>query len=202
MPTVGSFRQSHPRVPAAVWGEQKFAICTGLIPVGLPDQRRLVLPDDWPGRYASAAQRCDGLSALRPEPTTDSETYAFINEGNSDARVIPVGPLHITSDEPGHFRLFVDGEQIVDADYRLFYVHRGMEKLAETRMGYNEVTFLSDRVCGICGFAHSGYTNSVENALGIEVPQRAHTIRSILLEVRTATQSFAQPWPLLPFCWF
>ncbi|STL86362.1 hydrogenase-4 subunit G [Escherichia coli] len=29
------------------------------------------------------------------------------------------------------------------------------EKLAETRMGYNEVTFLSDRVCGICGFAHS-----------------------------------------------
>lgn len=121
---------------------------------------------------------------LRPEPTTDSETYPFINEGNSDARVIPVGPLHITSDEPGHFRLFVDGEQIVDADYRLFYVHRGMEKLAETRMGYNEVTFLSDRVCGICGFAHSvAYTNSVENALGIEVPQRAHTIRSILLEV-------------------
>ncbi len=27
--------------------------------------------------------------------------------------MIPVGPLHITSDEPGHFRLFVDGEQIV-----------------------------------------------------------------------------------------
>ncbi len=45
--------------------------------------------------------------------------------------MIPVGPLHITSDELGHFRLFVDGEQIVDADYRLFYVHRGMEKLAE-----------------------------------------------------------------------
>ncbi len=40
--------------------------------------------------------------------------------------------------------------------------------------------FSSDRVCGICGFAHSvAYTNSVENALGIEVPQRAHTIRSI-----------------------
>lgn len=51
-------------------------------------------------------------------------------------------------------------------------------------MGYNEVTFLSDRVCGICGFTHSvAYTTSVENALGIEVPRRAHTIRSILLEV-------------------
>ncbi len=44
---------------------------------------------------------------------------------------MPIGPLHVTSDEPGHFRLFVDGENIIDADYRLFYVHRGMEKLAE-----------------------------------------------------------------------
>lgn len=172
-----------PRVPAAVWGEREIRDMYGLIPVGLPDQRRLVLPDDWPEDMHPL--RKDAMDyRLRPEPTTDSETYPFINEGNSDAQVIPVGPLHITSDELGHFRLFVDGEQIVDADYRLFYVHRGMEKLAETRMGYNEVTFLSDRVCGICGFAHSvAYTNSVENALGIEVPQRAHTIRSILLEV-------------------
>lgn len=97
---------------------------------------------------------------------------------------MPIGPLHVTSDEPGHFRLFVDGENIIDADYRLFYVHRGMEKLAETRMGYNEVTFLSDRVCGICGFAHStAYTTSVENAMGIQVPERAQMIRAILLEV-------------------
>ena len=164
-------------------GEREIRDMYGLIPVGQPDQRRLVLPDDWPEDMHPL--RKDAMDyRLRPEPTTDTETYPFINEGNSDARVIPVGPLHITSDEPGHFRLFVDGEQIVDADYRLFYVHRGMEKLAETRMGYNEVTFLSDRVCGICGFAHSvAYTNSVENALGIEVPQRAHTIRSILLEV-------------------
>ena len=68
----------------------------GLIPVGLPDQRRLVLPDDWPEDMHPL--RKDAMDyRLRPEPTTDSETYAFINEGNSDARVIPVGPLHITA---------------------------------------------------------------------------------------------------------
>jgi formate hydrogenlyase subunit 5 len=96
---------------------------------------------------------------------------------------VPLGPLHVTSDEPGHFRLFVDGEDIIDADYRMFYVHRGMEKLAETRMGYNEVTFLADRVCGICGYAHSvAYATSIENALGIRAPARGQAIRSILLE--------------------
>jgi formate hydrogenlyase subunit 5 len=171
-----------PRVPAAVWGEREVRDMYGLIPVGLPDERRLVLPDDWPDELYPL--RKDSMDyRQRPAPTTDVETYPFINESKS-GKIVPIGPLHITSDEPGHFRLFVDGEDIVDADYRLFYVHRGMEKLAETRMGYNEVTFLSDRVCGICGFAHStAYTTSVENAMGIQVPERAQAIRSILLEV-------------------
>ncbi|MCA2027707.1 NADH-quinone oxidoreductase subunit C, partial [Enterobacter sp. K16B] len=173
-----------PRVPAAVWGEREVRDMYGLVPVGLPDERRLVLPDDWPDDLYPL--RKDSMDyRQRPAPTTDSETYEFINElGSKKNNVVPIGPLHVTSDEPGHFRLFVDGENIIDADYRLFYVHRGMEKLAETRMGYNEVTFLSDRVCGICGFAHStAYTTSVENGMGIVVPERAQMIRAILLEV-------------------
>jgi formate hydrogenlyase subunit 5 len=171
-----------PKVPAAVWGEREVRDMFGLRPVGLLDERRLVLPDDWPDDLFPL--RKDAMDyRLRPEPTTDTETYKFINDSKVPTTVIPLGPLHITSDEPGHFRLFVDGEDIIDADYRMFYVHRGMEKLAETRMGYNEVTFLADRVCGICGYAHSvAYANSIENALGIQVPLRAHAIRSILLE--------------------
>ena len=155
----------------------------GLRPVGLPDERRLVLPDDWPDDLYPLRKDAMGYST-RPAPTTDVETYKFVNNATGVTRDVPLGPLHITSDEPGHFRLFVDGEDIIDADYRLFYVHRGMEKLAETRMGYDEVTFLADRVCGICGFTHSvAYTTSVENALGIQAPPRAQAIRSIFLEV-------------------
>lgn len=182
-PYTREFPSVTPRVPAAVWGEREIRDMYGLIPVGLPDERRLVLPDDWPDSlYPLRKDTMDYRQ--RPTPTTETETYQFINDSGSESRIVPIGPMHITSDEPGHFRLFVDGERIVDADYRLFYVHRGMEKLAETRMGYNEVTFLSDRVCGICGFAHSvAYATSVENALGVYVPPRAHAIRSILLEV-------------------
>lgn len=172
-----------PKVPAAVWGEREVRDMFGLTPVGLPDERRLVLPDDWPDDLHPLRKDAMGYST-RPAPTTDVETYKFVNNASGVTRDIPLGPLHITSDEPGHFRLFVDGEDIIDADYRLFYVHRGMEKLAETRMGYDEVTFLSDRVCGICGFTHSVcYTTSVENALGIRAPERAQAIRSIFLEV-------------------
>lgn len=145
-PIRAEFPSVTPLVPAAVWGEREIRDMYGLTPVGIPDARRLVLPDDWPDElYPLRKDTMDYRQ--RPAPTTNNDTYPFLNElGDKDNRIVPIGPMHITSDEPGHFRLFVDGEQIIDADYRLFYVHRGMEKVAENRMGYNEVTFLADRV--------------------------------------------------------
>ncbi len=182
-PNKPEFPSVTPRVPAAIWYEREVRDMFGLQPVGLPDERRLVLPDDWP----------DGLHPLRkdamdyryrPEPTRNDENYEFVKVKGEGIVEVPVGPLHMTSDEPGHFRLFVDGENIVDADYRMFYVHRGMEKLAETRLTYDQVTFLADRVCGICGYAHNvAYSTSIETALELEIPERAKWIRTILLEV-------------------
>ncbi|TJW11408.1 hydrogenase large subunit [Parvibacter caecicola] len=173
-----------PRVPACVWSEREAFDMFGLRAQGLPDERRLVLPDDWPSNLYPL--RKDAMDyRRRPEPACAVENYEFLYEGHAEETTqVPMGPLHITSDEPGHFRLFVEGEDIIDADYRLFYVHRGMEKVAESRLSYDAVTFLADRICGICGNAHSvAYAEAVENAQGIEVPLRAQYIRAILLEV-------------------
>jgi Ni,Fe-hydrogenase III large subunit/Ni,Fe-hydrogenase III component G len=182
-PHQPEFPSVTPKVPAAIWYEREARDMFGLQPIGLPDQRRLVLPDDWPDNLYPL--RKDAMDyRYRPEPTTENETYDFIKVEGEGIVQVPLGPLHITSDEPGHFRLYVDGEHIVDADYRLFYVHRGMEKLAESRLNYDQVTFLADRICGICGYAHNvAYSTSIERALGIEVPDRAQYIRTILLEV-------------------
>ncbi|MDN5986588.1 MAG: NADH-quinone oxidoreductase subunit C, partial [Hafniaceae bacterium] len=57
-----------PRVPAAVWGEREVRDMYGLIPVGLPDERRLVLPDDWPDELYPL--RKDSMDyRQRPAPT-------------------------------------------------------------------------------------------------------------------------------------
>src|SRR5512143_1597464 len=182
-PHQPEFPAVSPRVPAAIWYEREVRDMFGMQPVGMQDKRRLVLPDDWPSNLHPL--RKDAMDyRFRPTPTTEEETYDFINVEGENLVEMPLGPLHMTSDEPGHFRLYMDGEHIVDADYRLFYIHRGMEKLAESRMTYDQVTFLTDRICGICGYAHSvAYSTSVERALGIEVPARAQYIRTILLEV-------------------
>ena len=150
--------------------------------MGLPDERRLVLPDDWPDNLYPL--RKDSMDyRKRPAPVTDVENYSFLYEGHAEETTeVPMGPLHITSDEPGHFRLFVEGEDIIDADYRLFYVHRGMEKVAESRLNYDAVTFLADRICGICG-----------NATRWPTPRRWNTPR--------ASRCPCAPSTSAPSCW-
>jgi formate hydrogenlyase subunit 5 len=182
-PHQPEFPSVTPKVPAAIWYEREIRDMFGIQPVGMPDERRLVLPDDWPdGLYPLRKDTMD--YRYRPEPVVEDENYEFINVEGEGVVQVPLGPLHMTSDEPGHFRLYVDGEHIIDADYRLFYVHRGMEKLAESRLNYDQVTFLADRICGICGYAHNvAYSSSIERALEIDVPLRAQYIRTILLEV-------------------
>ncbi|NPV29090.1 MAG: hydrogenase large subunit [Firmicutes bacterium] len=181
-PDKPEFPSVTPRVPAAIWYERDVRDLFGIHPVGHPDPRRLALPDDWPENFHPL--RKDAMDyRCRPEPTTEEETFEFIEVEGEGLVEIPLGPLHVTSDEPGHFRLFVDGETVVDADYRLFYCHRGLEKLAENRLDYDQIHFLAERICGICGYHHSiAYTMAVENAIGLEVPPRAQYIRTILLE--------------------
>lgn len=182
-PADGTFYSVTPKVPAAVWSEREVQDMFGLKAIGIIDGRRLVLPDDWPENLYPL--RKDGMDyRYRPKPVRDIENYEFLKDtGDHETTTIPMGPMHITSDEPGHFRLYVEGERIIDADYRMFFVHRGMEKCAESRMDYDTVPFFAERICGICGYAHSvAYAETVERAQGIEVPLRAQYIRSILLE--------------------
>ena len=182
-PVTCEFYSVSPKVPAAVWSEREVQDMFGLHAIGIIDNRNLVLPDDWPQDLHPL--RKDAMDyRYRPEPTRDIENYEFLKEtGDRETTTIPMGPMHMTSDEPGHFRLYVEGEEIVDADYRMFFVHRGMEKCAESRMDYDTIPFFAERICGICGYAHSvAYAESVERAQGIEVPLRAQYIRTIILE--------------------
>ncbi len=180
-----TFPSVTPFVPACVWYERETYDMFGIVAEGLPDKRRLVLSDDWPKDLFPL--RKDAMAYNnRPEvfDHKDEPEYEFNKPIGDNLIDVPLGPLHITSDEAGHFRLFCDGDTIVDADYRLFYQHRGMEKLAENRMNFDQMAFLSERICGICGYAHSiACIEATENAMKIEVPLRAQAIRVVCLEI-------------------
>jgi len=97
--------------------------------------------------------------------------------------VIPIGPFHPLQEEPEFFKLYVDGETVVDIDINIGYNHRGIEKLAE-RKSFDQVTFLVERICGICSNSHPfAFSLAVEDSLGIEAPERASYIRTIIAEL-------------------
>jgi len=97
--------------------------------------------------------------------------------------VVPIGPQHPALEEPEHFRIEVKGEEIVDVDIRLGYVHRGIEEALSKRT-YMHGLFLAQRVCGICPVSHSlSFLRAVEEVAGIECPDRARYIRTIGAEL-------------------
>jgi Ni,Fe-hydrogenase III large subunit/Ni,Fe-hydrogenase III component G len=169
-----------PVVPAANWAERECQDLIGVKMVGHPDPRRLVVADDWPeGLYPL---RKDVPYNIKP-PAQEGVEMKFKPAPEGTSTVI-VGPFYPVLEEPAQLRLFVDGERIVDCDYRGFYNHRGIEKLGDSVLTYNEIPFVAERICGICGFIHSNcYCEAAEEAAGIEVPRRARYIRLIMLEI-------------------
>ena len=168
-------------IPGANWAEREIRDMIGVEPVGHPYPKRLVLPDGWP----------DGLHPLRkdmdwnhvPKDYDENREFKF-GETPPGCTVVPFGPFHPTLDEPSHFRLYVEGEVVRGCEYRGFMVHRGIEKLAETVLSYNDIPMMAERICGICGCVHSvAYVQAVEYGAAIQAPPRAEYIRTIMLEI-------------------
>jgi len=169
-----------PRVPAANWAEREFQDLLGIRAEGHPDPRRLVLADDWPADLHPL--RRDFRYDFHPAPAAGQAPKMAEPSGNAVA--VPIGPFFPVLEEPAFLKVFANGEDVVGIDYRGFFNHRGIEKLGDSKLTYNEIPFIAERICGICGLVHStAYVQAVEDAAGIQTPLRARYIRSILLEL-------------------
>lgn len=96
---------------------------------------------------------------------------------------IPIGPQHPALKEPIGVRVTVDGEIIREADLRLGYNHRGIEKLSEQKT-WTQNIYLMERICGICSHSHATcYVQGVEKLMEIEPPKRGLYIRILVSEL-------------------
>jgi NADH-quinone oxidoreductase subunit D len=96
---------------------------------------------------------------------------------------VPIGPQHPALQEPISLRMTLEGEVIRDADIRLGYNHRGIEKLAEERTWLQNI-YLTERICGICSHSHSTcYTQGVEKLMEVEPPRRGVYLRYLVSEL-------------------
>ncbi|MBX9254906.1 NAD(P)H-quinone oxidoreductase subunit H [Desmonostoc muscorum CCALA 125] len=104
-------------------------------------------------------------------------------ETKTEPMVINFGPHHPSMH--GCFRILVtlDGEDVVDCEPVIGYLHRGMEKIAENRTNIMYVPYVSrwDYYGGM--FNEAVTVNAVEKLANITIPKRASYIRVIMLEL-------------------
>ncbi len=158
--------------------EREMADLYGIRPVGHPKARRLVRHAHWPENWypmrdtAGPAPEFEGLGH-----------FPFVTVEGPGVYEIPVGPVHAGLIEPGHFRFSVAGETVLRLKARLWFVHRGLEKLFQDRPADGAVD-LAERVSGDTSVAHAlAHCLAIEDALGVELPDEVHRLRALLVEL-------------------
>lgn len=102
---------------------------------------------------------------------------------NNKTYSIPIGPVHPSLAEPMTFNFEIYGERIEKVNLEPGDNHRGIEFMGRQRNPI-QIIYLAERICGICSASHPfAFCRAVENAAGIEVPERGQYIRVIIAEL-------------------
>jgi Ni,Fe-hydrogenase III large subunit len=177
----GELPSQTPFFPAANRPERYLQEMFGVHFPDHPDQRRWMRHQAWNADQYPLRKDFPKAGTAPVETPPDCE-YPFIPVEGEGVCEIPVGPVHAGIIEPGHFRFQAMGEDILQLEEHLGYVHKGIEKCAEGR-DVSGLVRLAARVSGDSTVAHSwAACQACENALALTVPRRALVIRAILAE--------------------
>ena len=163
---------------AAYRFERQMCSLMGVIPLGHPDPRPWIKHEDWP-EDAWPLRKSFDPQARMPRVPGD---YRWIRAEGEGVYEIPVGPVHAGIIEPGHFRFQAMGEEVLNLEERLGYVHKGIEKRFES-LSWEDGARLAGRVSGDTTVAHAvGYCRAIEAMAGCYPPERGLWLRAIMLE--------------------
>jgi len=114
---------------------------------------------------------------INPSSTNDSVL-------STQEYFVNMGPQHPSTHGVLRLVLKLDGETVREVIPVLGYIHRGMEKKAET-IGYRQQIHLTDRLDYLCSVMNNWVSAEVvEKAAKIESNERIQTIRTIVAELQ------------------
>ncbi len=180
----------------AQFNEREVYAMLGIRFINNPDMRKFLLRDDWVGYplrkdydanpeinpvSIESREIIDTAPVIRETPEgLVEETINVFEEGDY---IINIGPQHPSTHGVMHFRTSLDGEIVKKIDIHSGYIHRGIEKLSEN-LTYPQILHFTDRLDYLsANMNRHALCMCVEKAGGIEVPERAQYIRTIMDEL-------------------
>jgi len=172
---------AEPVFRTAEWHEREAYDLVGIDYRGNPDLRRILLPETWQGHPLARDYDQD-----RPQVVTLREHANPIREDHrhpdeADTMFLNIGPHHPATHGVMHIKTTLDGEEVVDVDPDIGYLHRCEEQMCEHSNYRYQIMPYPDR----WDYASAGllnewaYARVAEDLADIEVPDYAQVIRTM-----------------------
>ncbi|MDT0500848.1 NADH-quinone oxidoreductase subunit C/D [Halomonas sp. PAR7] len=180
----------------ANWYEREVWDMFGIRFEGHPNLYRILMPPTWNGHplrkdhHARATEfdpytlTVEGQDQEQQALKFDPEAWGMRRQNeNTEFMFLNLGPNH--SSAHGAFRIVLqlDGEEIIDCVPDIGYHHRGAEKMGERQSWHSFIPY-TDRIDYVGGVMNNlPYVLAVERLAGIEVTERARTVRVMMAEL-------------------
>jgi NADH-quinone oxidoreductase subunit C/D len=190
----------------ADWHEREAYDLVGVEYDGHPDLRRILLPETWQGHPLSRGYDQNRPQIVpyteNPNPlasTSEADPLATDSSGNPDSNgdspdtmLLNIGPHHPATHGVLHIQVTLDGEQVVDAEPDIGYIHRCEEQMCQSNTYRHQIMPYPDRWdWGGGGLLNEwAYARTAETLTDVEVPEYARVIRTMAGELSRCLSHF------------
>ncbi|MFC6906152.1 NADH-quinone oxidoreductase subunit D [Halalkalicoccus tibetensis] len=173
---------AEPVYRTADWHEREAFDLVGIEYEGHPDPRRILLPETWQGHPLALDYDQD-----RPQIVTLAEHENPIADDHydedTDTMFLNIGPHHPATHGVLHLKTVLDGEQVVDVDPDVGYLHRCEEQMAQNGTYRHQIMPYPDRWDYSSQPTNEyAYARTIEDMADIEVPEYAQILRTMSAE--------------------
>ncbi|GAB3322648.1 NADH-quinone oxidoreductase subunit D [Haloplanus salinarum] len=166
----------------ANWHEREAYDLVGIKYDDHPDLRRILLPETWQGHPLSR-----DYDRNRPQVVRYDENANPVGDDDQrgETMFLNIGPHHPATHGVLHLETVLDGEQVVDVDPDIGYIHRCEEQMAQSGTYRYQIMPYPDRWdWGGGGLLNEwAYARTAEDLADIDVPEYAQVIRTMSAEL-------------------
>ena len=175
---------AEPVFRTADWHEREAYDLVGIEYEDHPDLRRILLPETWQGHPLSLDYDQDKpqIVPLREHANPLQPDH---KDAESDTMFLNVGPHHPATHGVLHLETVLDGEQVVDVDPDIGYLHRCEEQMCQNGTYRHQIMPYPDRWDYVsAGLLNEwSYARTAESLADIDVPEYAQVLRTLGAEL-------------------